>query len=133
MRKRIGLIGLATVVALTAAGCASNQNLKEGEGLFGGGYQVTPVSNAIFYIYARTNAAMLAQYETARKMFMERASEACASKDVATLRTRMHLNDSNFTPLIVTEAYGYAVCLNAGLSQDAIDAAIAKYEKGGVK
>jgi len=126
----ISLVVLAAFVVLTAVGCASNQNLRGGEGLFGGGYQVTPVSNSIFYVYARTNAAALPQYETAKKMFMERASQACASKEIAALKTRLQLSDSNFAPFIVTEAFGYAVCLNAGLSQEAIEAAVSKYEKG---
>lgn len=59
---------VATMAIMVVSGCASSHNLKDGESILDGGYQVSKVNNSIFYIYARTNASMfIARYEDAKK------------------------------------------------------------------
>ncbi len=121
--------GLSVVLGVIG-GCASDHNLKDGRNAFGGGYQVTPVAKSIYYIYARTNAAVLPQENAARTMFVERAKATCRSDSVEIVNAGVQLNDSEFTPLFVSEAFGYAVCPNSGLDEAAIQSAIAAYEQG---
>lgn len=123
------IVGLS-VVLIALAGCASDHDLRDGKNAFGGGYQVTPVADSIYYIYARTNAAVAPQQSSAEKMFVQRATEACKSESVNFVKARVRLNDSEFAPLIVTEAFGFVVCPNAGLDEIAVETAITAYEAG---
>jgi hypothetical protein len=109
-------------------GCASSHNLRDGDGSFDGGFQVSKVSESIFYIYARTNGGMSANHEAAKKMFLEQAKKSCSSENIGAVKTSSRLDSSKFSFLVVTELTGYAICLDSGLTDKQVSMAIDKYE-----
>jgi hypothetical protein len=65
-------------ILLLLAGCASTHNMKDGgEGFWGGGYLVEPVSEDVYKIIAKTNVAQWEAFGTARRMWERHAKEAC--------------------------------------------------------
>ncbi|MHB1233627.1 MAG: hypothetical protein ACYCZQ_13755 [Burkholderiales bacterium] len=121
-------VGLTIVIL---AGCASNHNLRDGDSVLDGGYQVTEVNSSIFYIYARTNAALIARDEDAKKMWAAQASRSCKGQPFLVAKLSRRLGDAKIPLLFVSEITGYAICSGSGLSAEQIHTAIEQYEKGG--
>lgn len=90
-----------------------------GEGFWGGGYLVEPVSDGVFKIIAKTNVAQWSDYGTARRMWKKHADEACHGRGYTELNVkeyeyempviRMSI-ESLFFRYIVTVKEGIAVC-----------------------
>lgn len=126
-------ITVAVLYVLTATmfgGCASSHNLRDGESVLDGGYQVTEVNQSIFYIYARTNAAFIARYEDAQRMWSEHAVRSCKGQSFSVAQMSHRLRNSKLPPLVVAEMYGYAICSGSGLTEEQVREAIEKYERG---
>lgn len=120
---------MVSIAAMSlATGCASDRDLRQGESLFGGGQQVTPVTEQIYYVYIQTKASPVAMYETAKRMWLEQSQKACNGKTIKPLKVSQSLAPAQIDPLVVTEMAGYAVCSGVELSQDEIQAAIEQYE-----
>ena len=120
-------ITTASLVILLSS-CVSNHNLRDGEGTLDGGYQVTKVSDGIYYIYTRTNGGLTENYDAAREMFITQAVKMCGSNNIRITKTNSQLDYSKFSSLMVTELNGYAICTDKGLSEKYIRETIAKYE-----
>ncbi|MET0071231.1 MAG: hypothetical protein ABW096_14435 [Candidatus Thiodiazotropha sp.] len=120
------IITLLTTILISA--CVSNHNLRDGESSFDGGYQVSKVTDGIYYIYARTNGGPSENHEAAKEMFITQAVNSCASKNIRLAKTSSQLDYSKFAPLVVTELMGFAICADRGLSDQQIKEAITKYE-----
>jgi hypothetical protein len=121
------LLALLTVTLL--AGCASRHDLRNGESVLDGGYQVTKVSESIFYIYARTNASVAPSYRDAEEMWAQQASRSCKGARFSATKLSRRLDNSKLSGFIVAEMTGYAICEGAGLSDAQVRNAIEKYER----
>lgn len=113
------------------SGCASDRNLsKDGESIFGGGYQVTEVTpTKIYYVYAETKASMTPMPGVARRMWEEQAEKACGGRAATPINASQWIDNAKVEPLLIAAAGGYAVCVDAGLSLGEIEAEVKKYEK----
>lgn len=120
---------ISPLLVTLLSGCSSNHNLRDGDSSLGGGYQTIPVNTSIYYIYVRTNPAIVARHDTAKEMFMRQARDACNSDNIGIVNGKTQIYHSKFDPLIVTETLGYAVCLDDGQSDVQIRTSISDYEQ----
>lgn len=104
-------------LVILLAGCASTHEMKDGEeGFWGGGYRVDEISEGEFMITAKTNAAQLTAYGTARKMWEKQANKACGEKPYIEKDIREydyeHIPAQHFGIFryIVTVKEGIAIC-----------------------
>ncbi|MET0106913.1 MAG: hypothetical protein ABW072_17505 [Sedimenticola sp.] len=109
------------LISVLLVSCASTHNMKDGgEGTWGGGFLVEPVSDGVFRIIAKTNVAQWSAYGTARRMWKKHAEEACQGKEYTELDVKEYAYEkpvvwrtsieSLFFRYIITVKEGLAVC-----------------------
>ena len=126
--RRIALYGVA---AGFIAGCASTGD-SASDGRLGAGHYESNVAPGIYRIAVRTNLALWMNRSGARSAWRSRAAGLCGNVGFleADIVESLHENaGGHAVPWVVTTRSGYAVCKNAGLSEEAAMASIGRRPK----
>ncbi len=113
-------ITCALLAGLALNSCSSSHNLAEGgEGTFGGGYLVDPVSENVYQITAKTNVAQWTDHGTARRMWKKHAEEACKGRPYVEGEVKEYTYEAQpqylWNKYIVTVKEGQAQCSSTNL------------------
>jgi hypothetical protein len=118
---------IVLAIAGTGGGCASNHDLSEGQGVFGGGIQHKEIKPGLFEITVRTNYAPWSNVAAARRSWKKVADDVCGKDKFRELAVTEKAGDTG-TPYeagsnlslhyIITERHGYALCANAAMTFD---------------
>jgi len=100
---------------VSVCSCASTHNLKDdGEGFWGGGYLVEPVSEGVYKIIAKTNVAQWEAFGTVRRMWEKHAKEACNGRSYVESEVKEYTYEDIprylWNRYIVTVKEGLAIC-----------------------
>lgn len=108
------------VAAGFIAGCAATGDIAS-DGSLGGGHYESKVAPGIYRISVRTNLALWTNRSGARSAWSSRAESLCGSLGFleADIVEDLHVHTGGFAvPWVITTRSGYAVCRDAGLSEE---------------
>ena len=125
---RLRRISLCGVIAGFVAGCASTGDTAS-DGNLGAGHYESNVAPGIYRIAVRTNLALWMNRAGARSAWRSRAEGLCGNAGFLEADIVESLQESaagHSVPWVVTTRSGYAVCKDAGLTEEEAMASIGR-------